>query len=42
LPISSDQLEMLVEGNTCDGSDAAAQFSLSMRPFNADTLAYLR
>jgi len=42
LPISSDQLEMLVEGNTCDGNDAAAQFSLSMRPFNAETLAYLR
>jgi len=42
LPISSDQLEMLVEGNTCDGSAAASQFGLSMRPFNAENLAYLK
>lgn len=42
LPISSDQLEMLVEGNTCDGSAAATLFSLSMRPFNEENLAYLR
>ncbi len=42
LPISSDQLEMLVEGNTCDGSAAAEDFELAMTPFNADTLSYLK
>ena len=41
LPISSDQLEMLVEGNTCDGSSAATLFGLSMRPFNQENLSYL-
>lgn len=42
LPISSDQLEMLVEGNTCEGSEAASAFSLDMLPFTAENLAYLR
>lgn len=42
LPISSDQLEMLVEGNTCDGSAAAELFDLRMTPFSAEELAYLR
>ena len=41
LPISSDQLEMLVEGNTCDGSDAAQVLSLDLKPFDAKHLAYL-
>lgn len=42
LPISSDQLEMLVEGNTCDGSAAVEAFSLEMKPFDAKNLAYLK
>lgn len=42
LPISSDQLEMLVEGNTCDGQPAADLFGLKMTPFTADELSYLK
>jgi NADH dehydrogenase len=42
LPISSDQLEMLVEGNTCDGRPAADLFGLKMTPFNAEELSYLK
>ena len=42
LPISSDQLEMLVEGYTCDGQQAAELFGLKMTPFNADELSYLK
>jgi NADH dehydrogenase len=41
LPISSDQLEMLVEGNTCDGSAAAGALSLNLKPFDVEHLAYL-
>lgn len=41
LPISTDQLEMLVEGNTCDASEALALFGIKPKPFNAESLSYL-
>lgn len=42
LPISSDQLEMLVEGNTCNGQPAADLFGLKMTPFTPEELSYLK
>jgi len=41
LPITSDQLNMLVEGNTCDPSSAVKDLGLELIPFNASTLSYL-
>ena len=42
LPISPDQLEMLVEGNTCDSSDFYRDFQVEYRPYSPENLAYLR
>ncbi|MEM6648292.1 MAG: NAD-dependent epimerase/dehydratase family protein [Bacteroidota bacterium] len=42
LPISPDQFEMLVEGNTCDNASLYATFALTPRAFTPDALAYLR
>ncbi|GAB5519014.1 MAG: NAD(P)H-binding protein [Rhodothermales bacterium] len=42
LPISPDQFEMLIEGNTCDSAAFYNTFNLTSKAFNADTLAYLR
>lgn len=42
LPISPDQFEMLVEGNTCDPADFRATFALPGIPFEPERLGYLR
>lgn len=42
LPVSRDQLEMLVEGNTCDSDRFHADFGISPVPFDIETLSYLR
>lgn len=41
LPITVDQLNMLVEGNTCDPSEAVRDFNLDLVPFTPETLSYL-
>ena len=41
-PISKDQLTMLLEGNTCDGSEAYSLFNIKNPiEFNLDSLKYL-
>lgn len=42
LPISPDQFEMLVEGNTGDPTAFYRDFDLTYRPFTPENLAYLR
>ena len=42
LPITPDQFEMLVEGNTCDSTAFWNDFDLPDRPFTPENLAYLR
>jgi len=42
LPISPDQFEMLVEGNTCDASPFFKAFDLEPKPFTVEHLRYLR
>lgn len=42
LPISSDQLEMLVGGNVCDNDRFTRDFDVSGRRFTAENLSYLR
>ncbi len=42
LPISPDQFEMLIEGNTCDASAFFRDFDLQRIPFTAENLAYLQ
>ena len=42
LPISTDQLDMLVEGNTCDAREALQDFGIDPLPFNATNLSYLK
>ncbi|MEM1126775.1 MAG: NAD-dependent epimerase/dehydratase family protein [Bacteroidota bacterium] len=42
LPISLDQFEMLIEGNTCDASSFYQTFALTPVPFDTENLAYLR
>ncbi len=41
LPISPDQLAMLVEGNCCDPSEYVAAFEIQPTSFTGETLAYL-
>jgi uncharacterized protein YbjT (DUF2867 family) len=41
-PVTRDQITMLMEGNTCDGSAAMTTFQIKPVPFDADNLAYLR
>lgn len=41
-PLSIDQLEMLVEGNTCDSSMFYHDFHVSYRPYTPENLGYLR
>ncbi|MEA1881654.1 MAG: NAD(P)H-binding protein [Candidatus Marinimicrobia bacterium] len=41
-PISGDQLTMLLEGNTCDGSKAFGDFNVDPTPFSGKNLAYLK
>jgi len=42
LPISPDQFEMLVEGNTCDPGAFFADFGVESPRFDAESLSYLR
>ena len=42
IPITSDQLEMLVEGNTCDSSAFYRDFDVVFRPFIPENLQYIR
>lgn len=42
LPISPDQFEMLVEGNTCDSRAFYRDFDVTAKPFTAENLSYLR
>ncbi len=42
LPITPDQFEMLVEGNTGDPAAFYRDFDLTHRPFTPENLAYLR
>ena len=42
LPISPDQFEMLVEGNTCDPSAFYRDFDVAYKPFTPENLGYLR
>lgn len=42
LPISPDQFEMLIDGNTCDSAAFYRDFELDPIPFTAERLAYLR
>jgi NADH dehydrogenase len=40
-PVTRAQLQMLLEGNVCDGRDAWKMFGIEPQPFNAAALAYL-
>jgi len=42
LPISPDQFEMLIEGNTCDADPFYRDFDVTYKPFTAENLAYLQ
>lgn len=42
LPISVDQFEMLMEGNTCDATSFYRDFDVTFKPFTPHNLAYLR
>jgi NADH dehydrogenase len=42
LPITPDQFEMLVEGNTCDSTDFYRDFDVVFRPFIPENLQYIR
>ena len=42
LPITIDQLEMLVEGNTCDPTRFLQDFNVTPRPYTPENLAYLK
>jgi len=42
LPVTRDQLTMLLEGNTCDSSAIFEEFGIDPVPFEAATLSYLR
>ena len=41
LPITPDQFEMLIEGNTCDSSAFYRDFDVTYKPFTPDNLRYL-
>ena len=42
LPITPDQFEMLIEGNTCDPTAFFRDFDLKCIPFTAENLSYLQ
>lgn len=42
LPITPDQFEMLIEGNTCDPTAFYRDFDLKRIPFSAENLSYLQ
>jgi len=41
-PASRDELVMLLDGNTCDGGEAAAALGIDFRGFAPEHLSYLR
>ena len=41
-PITRDQITMLMEGNTCDGSDFYLDFDIEPTAFTPENLGYLR
>lgn len=41
LPITPDQFEMLIEGNTCDSSDFYRDFDVTYKPFTPGNLDYV-
>ena len=41
LPISLDQFDMLMEGNTCDNTAFYHDFGLTFKPFSPENLSYL-
>jgi NADH dehydrogenase len=42
LPISPDQFEMLLEGNTCDPTAFYRDFDVTYKPFTPENLSYLK
>ncbi len=42
LPVSLDQFDMLLEGNTCDNTTFYRDFKLAFKPFSPENLSYLR
>ncbi|MFQ5570281.1 MAG: complex I NDUFA9 subunit family protein [Rhodothermales bacterium] len=42
LPITPDQFEMLIEGNTCDSTAFYRDFDLTYKPFTPENLAYVK
>jgi hypothetical protein len=42
LPITPDQFEMLIEGNTCMDESFSRDFEIANLPFDQTTLAYLK
>lgn len=42
LPITPDQFEMLVEGNTCDSTSFYDDFEVTFKPFAGENLSYLK
>ena len=42
LPITRDQISMLMEGNTCDSSEIFREFGIDPIPFDAEHLSYLK
>ncbi|MDX1546758.1 MAG: complex I NDUFA9 subunit family protein [Rhodothermales bacterium] len=42
LPISPDQFEMLLQGNTCDEAAFYRDFDVTFKPFSPENLGYLR
>jgi NADH dehydrogenase len=42
LPISPDQFEMLLDGNTCDSTAFYEDFEVTYQPFTPENLAYLK
>jgi uncharacterized protein YbjT (DUF2867 family) len=40
-PVTRAQLQMLLEGNACDGSEAWKLFGITPRRFSVESLAYL-
>lgn len=42
LPVTRDQISMLVEGNTCDSTEVFREFDIDPVPFDAGHLQYLK
>ena len=42
LPISPDQFEMLLEGNSCDSTAFYHDFDVTYKPFTPENLSYVK